>query len=89
MAQVIPMPPANNPEAEQSVIGAILVRPEVLPKVAEILAPSDFYHRPHRCIYQTMLDVAREGRPVDYVTVTALLKDRGNLETVVGPLFLM
>jgi replicative DNA helicase len=86
--QVIPMTPANNPEAEQSVIGAILVRPEVLPKVAEILAPSDFYREAHGRIYQTMLDLHGKNEAVDLVTVTAFLKDRGQLEGVGGPVFL-
>ena len=81
-------PPAN-PEAEQATIGAILVRPEVLPKnLPKILAPSDFYQPAHGRIFQTMLDLRGKNEPVDLVTVTALLKDRGQLEVVGGPVFL-
>jgi replicative DNA helicase len=80
-------PPAN-PEAEQSVLGAILVRPAVLDLVADLLEPEDFYREVHGRIYQAMLDLYRRGEPVDLVTVTALLKERGQLEGVGGPVFL-
>ncbi len=81
--------PPNNPEAEQSTLGAILINPEVLPRVAEILAPSDFYRQAHGCIFQAMLDVGKEGQPAELVTVSALLKDRGQLESVGGQMFLV
>lgn|GEM_PF-944802 len=77
-----------NPEAEQAVLGAILVRPEVLDRVTEILKPGDFYREAHGCIFRAMLDLSGRGNPVDLVTVTALLKERGQLERVGGPVFL-
>lgn len=80
-------PPAN-PEAEQSVLGAILVRPEVLDRVADLLTPKDFYREAHGRIYQAMLDLYNRHEPVDLVSVTALLKERGHLEGVGGPVFL-
>ncbi len=49
-------PPAN-PEAEQSVLGAILVRPEVLDRVADLIEPGDFYREAQARIFQTMLDL--------------------------------
>jgi putative DNA primase/helicase len=61
------------------------VRPEVLGRVAEILKPGDFYRETHGAIYQAMLDLQGNGAPVDLVTVTALLKERGKLEEVGGP----
>ena len=81
--------PIANLEAEQSVLGAILVRPEVLPQVADLLQPDDFYREDHRYIYQAMLDLHRRGEPVDYVTVAALLEERGILEKVGGRGFLI
>jgi replicative DNA helicase len=80
--------PPSNPEAEQSVLGAILVRPEVMDQVADLLEPEDFYREAHGRIYQAMLDLYRRGEPVDLVTVTALLKERGHLEGAGGPVFL-
>jgi len=80
-------PPAN-PEAEQSVLGAILVRPEVLDRVADHIEPADFYREAHGRIYQAMLDLYGKGEPVDLVSVSALLKERDQLESVGGPVFL-
>jgi replicative DNA helicase len=80
-------PPAS-PEAEQSVLGAILVRPEVLDRVADVIAAGDFYREAHGRIFRAMLDLYGRGDPVDLVTVTALLDERGQLEGVGGPVFL-
>lgn len=80
-------PPANL-EAEQSVLGAILLRSQTLDQVADLLTPADFYRSSHGDIFQGMLDLWSRGEPVDLVTVTALLKERGRLEDVGGPVFL-
>jgi replicative DNA helicase len=80
-------PPANA-EAEQSVLGAILVRPEVMDRIADVIVPEDFYREAHGRIYKAMLDLYGKGEPVDLVTVNALLKERGQLEGVGGPVFL-
>ena len=80
-------PPAN-PEAEQSVLGAILVRPEVMDRVADLLTPKDFYRQTQSRIYQAIFDLYNRHEPVDLVSVTALLKERGHLEEVGGPVFL-
>jgi len=80
-------PPANL-EAEQSVLGAVLLRAQTLDQVADLLTPEDFYRPVHGRIYQAMLDLWSRGEPVDLVTVTALLQERGRLEEVGGPVFL-
>ena len=80
--------PPSDTEAEQSVLGAILVRPEVLDRVATTVKPDDFYRTAHGVIFQTMLDLQGKNEPVDLVTVCGLLKERGKLEDVGGPAFL-
>jgi replicative DNA helicase len=80
-------PPAD-PEAEQSVLGAILIRPEKLDAVVGVISPADFYREAHGRIFQTMLDLQESGKPIDLVTVVALLRERGQLEGVGGPVFL-
>jgi len=80
-------PPANL-EAEQSVLGAILVRPEVLDEVSDLLVADDFYKEGHGRIYKTMLDLYGKNDPVDLVTVCALLKERSQLEGIGGAVFL-
>jgi replicative DNA helicase len=80
-------PPAS-PEAEQSVLGAILVRPEVLDDICDTLSDGDFYREAHSRIFHAMMDLYGAELPVDLVTVTQYLKDRNQLEGVGGPLFL-
>jgi len=76
--------PPQNIEAEQSVIGAILIDPDVLFTVMETLRPEDFYRPAHQKIYKAMCRLLEEGQPVDLVTVTAALRDDGVLEEVGG-----
>jgi RecA-family ATPase len=79
-------PPLWNEEIEQSVLGAILIRPQVLEEVMKILPnPDDFYRTDHNLIYQAMLNLHGKGDPVDVDTVATLLKERGQLEGVGGP----
>ncbi len=80
-------PPANL-EGEQSVLGAILLRPQVLDQVADLISVRDFYRQAHGRIYQAMLDLYNRAEPVDLVTVSALLKERGQLDDIGGPVFL-
>lgn len=80
--------PPSNPEAEQSVLGAILVRPEAFDVVATLITVADFYRQAHADIYQAMVDLREAGKPVDLVTVSALLKERGKIEGVGGSVFI-
>ena len=80
-------PPAHL-EAEQSVLGAILVRPAVLDELVGLLYEEDFYREAHAKIYHAMLDLYGANLPVDLVTVSAYLKDRGQIEGCGGPVFL-
>ena len=55
-------------EAEQSVLGSILIDPEAILKVAEFLHPQDFYRQQHADIYEAMLDYDYLARPVKLVS---------------------
>ncbi len=81
--------PICNPEGEQAILGAILLRPQVLNQISDILEPGDFYRTAHARIYQAMVDLYKKGDPVDLVSVNTLLKERGQLEEVGGPVFLV
>jgi archaellum biogenesis ATPase FlaH len=84
-----PVQPPPSYEPEQSLLGAILVRPEVFPAVIDAGVKSEsFSGAAHGRIFQAMLDLYGRGEPVDLVTVTALLKERGKLEEAGGPVFL-
>ncbi|MGL4523162.1 MAG: replicative DNA helicase [Bacilli bacterium] len=74
----------HNIEAEQAILGAIFLDPQVLITVSEIVMPEDFYRPSHNKIYSTMLKLNEKGEPVDIVTVISLLKDQGILDDVGG-----
>ncbi len=77
----------NDLAAECSVLGAILIEPTSL-EYAESLAPKAFYHAGHQIIFGRMAELADEGLPVDLVTLTGRLKDRGELEDIGGVSYL-
>lgn len=80
--------PPQNMEAEQAVLGAVLLDKEALFSAAEILVPEDFYRQSHQRVFRAMLDLAEKGEPVDLVTLTAELTDRDLLEEVGGVTYL-
>ena len=81
--------PPRSMEAEQAVLGAILIKPAQFADILELLTVGDFYREAHGRIYQAMLDLLEEGVAVDIVTVSARLRERGQLEGVGGSGFLM
>lgn len=80
--------PPQNIEAEQSVLGAILLENEALPKAIEILSPEDFYKGSHRKIFNTMIDLFEKNEPIDLITVTDDLKKKNELDAVGGVSYL-
>jgi len=76
--------PPQNIEAEQSVLGAILLDKEVLASVIEIIKSQDFYRDDHREIFDAILELYEKGEPIDLITVSERLKLRGTLDSVGG-----
>ncbi|MDD4351674.1 MAG: replicative DNA helicase [Candidatus Gracilibacteria bacterium] len=74
--------PPQNTEAEQSVLGSILLDSEALIKVADLLHPDDFYHAKHSLIYAAMLELFRKHEPIDVLTISNLLRSEKKLEQV-------
>jgi replicative DNA helicase len=93
MAQVAPMPPSGaqtqhvppqNLEAEESVLGAMLISPGAIGAVTEILSAEDFYRESHGTVYRAALALYQQGEPVDAITLVDSLEERGELEQVGG-----
>ncbi len=74
--------PPQNIEAEQMVLGAVLIENDSLNKIVEILAPDDFYKDAHRRIFSVMLDMFESGEAIDLVTLSDKLRGTKGLETV-------
>lgn len=74
----------QNLEAEQAVLGAILIESSAINQVMEILTAEDFYKEAHRKIYNAMIDLDRDNKPIDLLTLFDYLKGNGNLLEEVG-----
>ena len=83
--QVIKKVKPHSKEAEQSVIGAMLMDRDVISDTADMLTGDDFYYRQYGVMFEAMKSLYREGEPVDMVTLTDRLKQNGVGEDVAGP----
>ncbi|NLJ56797.1 MAG: replicative DNA helicase [Firmicutes bacterium] len=80
--------PPQNIEAEQSVLGAMLLDTEALVEVAEVLSYRDFYRETHQHIFEALLDLFNRGEAVDLVTVCEELENKDLLERAGGAVYL-
>lgn len=76
--------PPHNIEAEQSVLGSMLLDRNAIADVTEILTGDEFYKESHRILYKTIEEIYNKDEPVDIITVIDLLKSRNLLEVVGG-----
>ena len=76
--------PPQSIEAEQSVLGAMLIDKEAIAKVTEVLNADDFYREAHREIYEAMMTLYDKKEEVDIITVTDILRTANKLEDVGG-----
>src|SRR5215208_3698287 len=79
-----PHVPPQNLEAEESVLGAMLLSPGAIGAVTEILSATDFYRESHGVVFRACLALYQQGEPVDAITLVDSLEERGELEQVGG-----
>src|SRR4029078_11253083 len=84
LAEAAPIAPPQNLEAEESVLGAMLLSPGAIGAVSEVLDAGDFYRESHAKIYRAALALYAKGEPVDAITLVDELEERGELEAVGG-----
>ena len=80
--------PPQNIEAEQSVLGSMLIDKDALFEAAEILNVEDFYREVHQKIFESITALSKKGEPVDLVTVCEDLQSRGLLDRVGGAAYI-
>ncbi|MDR2017653.1 MAG: replicative DNA helicase [Syntrophobacterales bacterium] len=80
--------PPQNLEAEQSLLGGLLVDAESINKVADIVGADDFYREAHSRIYEIMLDLYDRNEPIDLITVSGAGKDKGLIDKIGGITYL-
>jgi replicative DNA helicase len=76
--------PPQNIDAEEAIIGGILLDPEAISRVADLLRPETFYISAHQTIYRAALVLQSQGKPTDLMSVTTWLQDNDLLEKVGG-----
>ena len=76
--------PPQSIEAEQSVLGSVLLDKKAIVKIADILKPDDFYRDVHKFIFKTMLELFEKNEPIDLMSVSNRLEEKGELEKVGG-----
>ncbi len=80
--------PPQNVEAEQALLGTILIQDKALLQIVEILSPEDFYRDAHKVIFTAMLRLFEQRQPHDLVTVSNLLREQNKLDQVGGVAYL-
>jgi replicative DNA helicase len=82
-SQTAPVPPQNL-DAEESVLGAMMLSPGAIGAVSEIVDAGDFYRESHAKVYRAALALYARGEPVDAITLVDALEERGELEDAGG-----
>jgi replicative DNA helicase len=80
--------PPQSLEAEMSILGGVLLDNDAINRVLDILVPEDFYRESHRKIMRAMIELNDHREPCDLITLTTVLKKRGELEEVGGAPYL-
>jgi replicative DNA helicase len=80
--------PPQSLDAEESVLGGILLDHHALDRVVEVMGADDFYRESHRKIFRAMLALSEKNEPIDLVTLTDTLKARGELQEIGGATYL-
>ncbi len=80
--------PPQNLEAEESVLGGVLLDNTAIDRVVELVRPDDFYRGAHRKLFRAMLALSEKSEPVDIITLAEMLRARGELADVGGAAYL-
>lgn len=80
--------PPQDVVAEKSLLGALMISNEVLPDVLTVLRPRDFYEQRHQTIFQAIVDLYDQHKPVDLLTLTSDLKSKKKLKEIGGAPYL-
>lgn len=80
--------PPQSLDAEESVLGGVLLDAHALDRVIEMMGTEDFYRESHRKIFRAMLALTEKSEPIDLITLTDMLKARGELPDIGGATYL-
>ena len=81
--------PPQNIEAEQSVLGCLLLDKDAIVKISDVLRPNDFYREIHKIIFEAMLELYEAREPIDVVSLANKLKEKKQLKEIGGRSYLI
>ncbi len=81
--------PPQNIEAEQSLLGALLIDKDTMIRIGDVVRPEDFYKDAHRIIFENMLSLYGKHEPIDLLTLTNILNAQGKLDVIGGRSYLV
>ena len=80
--------PPQSLEAERALLGSIMMRPEVVHEIIDIITERTFYSDLHRLIWNSMLELHQKATPIDLLSLSSKLKEKDLLETIGGMTYL-
>src|SRR3989344_5164965 len=80
--------PPQNLDAEKAVLGSIMLRPDALFEIVDIIIPDSFYADKHKIIFENVLDLSQKNEPIDLLTLSSRLKERKLLDSIGGSSYL-
>jgi len=80
--------PPQSLEAEQALLGSVMLRPEAIHDITDVVNEESFYSEKHRTVWRAMLELAAKAEPIDLLSLSNKLKDRGELERIGGSSYL-
>ncbi|MBI5655189.1 replicative DNA helicase [Candidatus Uhrbacteria bacterium] len=81
--------PPQNVEAEQSLLGSLLLDKDAIIKIGDQVVAEDFYHDKHRAIFEAMVDLFRKHEPIDLLSLSNRLQEKNELERIGGRAYLI
>ncbi|HEU5114957.1 MAG TPA: replicative DNA helicase [Candidatus Paceibacterota bacterium] len=80
--------PPQSIEAEQALLGSVCLRPEAIHEITDIVREDDFYAEKHRTIWRAMMELSQKAEPIDLLSLSSKLRDKGELDRIGGASYL-
>ena len=80
--------PPHNIDSERALLGSTMLRPEAIHEIMDTLRPEAFYSEKHRIIFQSMSELFQKNEPIDLLTLSARLTEKGQLDQIGGSNYL-
>lgn len=80
--------PPHSAEAEMALLGSIMLRPDAIYEILDVVTPASFYFEKHRTIFETMLELFGKHQPIDILSLSSRLKEKEQLERLGGTAYL-